>query len=352
LHKIEKNVLKGKLAMTFRLFVPLFFVFTSALTFAQDTAYKALRAVGKQRGENALGQIVSISGVYGHPQPTNWQIVLNDPSGRTGVRELQIGSGQVLSERAARSGQSATPIDLTKLNLDSDGAFHVAEQEAARSQVSFDSANYRLFAQDSSRQPIWKIELFDVNQRPVGTVRVAADTGSLISGSNWVRDSGVASVQNGPPETPRRRTSDQEVLAEPSPSKGAQTYQPPPPADYRQPQYQDVPRHQPADDYTSNASQPAPDNYNGRYANDSGSQEGESVKHRVNRYGANVYHFGATVVHRTTNAFRRVGGWFQKKFTGEDTLSPPEQNYDYDQYNQPVKPTEPYNQPVTPSPAE
>jgi hypothetical protein len=352
LHKIEKTVLKGKLAMTLRLFVPLFVVFTSGFTFAQDTAYKALRAVGKQRGESALGQIVSISGVYGHPQPTNWQVSLNDPSGRTGARELQVGSGQVLSERAARSGQRATPIDLTKLNLDSDGAFHAAEQEAARNQVSFDSANYRLFAQDASRQPIWKIELFDVNQRPVGTVRVAADTGNLIAGSNWVRGNGIASAQNRPLDIPRRRTSDQDVLAEPSPSKGAQAYQPPPPADYRQPQYQDVPRHQPADDYANDTSQPAPDNYDGRYANDSGNQEGESIKHRINRYGASVYHFGATVVHRTTNAFRKVGGWFQKRFTGEDTLSPPEQNNDSDQYNQPVQPTEPYNQPVNPSPAE
>jgi hypothetical protein len=350
LHKIEKPVLKGKLAMTLRLFVPLFVVFTSGFTFAQDTAYKALRVVGKQRGENALGQIVSISGVYGHPQPNNWQILLNDPSGRAGARELQIGSGQVLSERAARPSQSGTPIDLSKLNLDSDGAFHLAEQEAARNQVSFDSASYRLFAQGAARQPIWKIELFDFKQRPVGTVRIAADTGNLIAGSNWARGNGVASVQNGPVDTPRSRSSDQDVLAEPSPSKGAQTYQPPPPADYRQPQYQDVPRHQPADDYTNN-SQPAPDNYDGRYANDSGDHEGESIKHRVNRYGATVYHFGATVVHRTTNAFRRVGGWFQKRLTGEDTLSSPEQN-DSDQYNQPVPPSDQYNQPVTPSPAE
>jgi hypothetical protein len=350
LHKIEKPVLKGKLAMTLRLFVPLFVVFTSGFTFAQDTAYKALRVVGKQRGENALGQIVSISGVYGHPQPNNWQISLNDSSGRAGARELQIGSGQVLSERAARSSQSGTPIDLSKLNLDSDGAFHVAEQEAARNQVSFDSASYRLFAQGASRQPIWKIELFDFKQHPVGTVQIAADTGNLIAGSDWARGNGVASAQNGRVDTPRRRSSDQDVLAAPSPSKGAQTYQPPPPADYRQPQYQDVPRHQPADDYTNN-SQPAPDNYDGRYANDSGDHEGESIKHRVNRYGATVYHFGTTVVHRTTNTFRRVGGWFQKRITGEDTLSPPEQN-DSDQYNQPVPPSDQYNQPVTPSPAE
>jgi hypothetical protein len=335
------------------LFVPLCVFFTSGFAFAQDSAYKALRVVGKQRGENALGQIISISGVSGHPQPNDWQVLLSDPSGRSGTRELQVASGQVSSERSARrAGQSGVPIDLSKLNLDSDGAFHVAEREAARNQVSFDSANYRLSAEGASRQPIWKIELLDYNQRPVGTVRIAADTGNLIAGSNWARNNGTSTTQNQPIVVPRRRLSDQDVLAQPSPSKGAQTYQPPPPADYRQPQYQDVPRHQAADDYTSGSARPAPDNYDGRYANDSEGQDGESIKRRVNRYGANVYHFGASVVNRTTNTFRKVGGWFQKKFTGEDTVSPIQQNYDSDRYNQPVQPSDPYNQPVNPAPPQ
>src|SRR6202011_6252784 len=91
---------------------------------AQDTAYKALRVVGAQRGEKALNQVTAIVGQSGRPQPVAWRIVLDDPAARGGERELDIVSGQISSERTpVRSPASGSaPIDLTKLNLDSDGA--------------------------------------------------------------------------------------------------------------------------------------------------------------------------------------------------------------------------------------
>jgi hypothetical protein len=43
------------------LFVPLLVIgFTPGFVAAQDTAYKALRAMGTQRGEKALNQVVVI----------------------------------------------------------------------------------------------------------------------------------------------------------------------------------------------------------------------------------------------------------------------------------------------------
>ena len=77
-------------------------------------------------------------------------------------------------------------IDLTKLNLDSDGAFRAAEKEASRNQVGFDNVNYRLSLDAASGQPVWTVEMFDYEQRPVGTVRIAAGNGTLLSAGNWV----------------------------------------------------------------------------------------------------------------------------------------------------------------------
>src|SRR6201996_7459402 len=57
---------------------------------AQDTAHKALRAVGAQRGEKALGQVVSIVGQSGRPQPVAWRITLDDPAARGGEREFDL----------------------------------------------------------------------------------------------------------------------------------------------------------------------------------------------------------------------------------------------------------------------
>ena len=77
---------------------------------AQDTAYKALRAVGTQRGEKALSQVTAILGQSGRPQPVAWRVLLNDPAARGGQRELDIVSGQVTSER--------TPAAASRIGID------------------------------------------------------------------------------------------------------------------------------------------------------------------------------------------------------------------------------------------
>jgi hypothetical protein len=317
--------------MNRRLFVLVMAVaFAPGFVTAQDTAYKALRVVGAQRGEKALNQVTAIVGQSGRPQPVAWRVVLDDPAARGGERELDIVSGQVSSERApVRSPASGSaPIDLTKLNLDSDGAFRAAEKEARRNQVGFDSVNYRLSADAGSGQPVWNLEMFDYEQRPVGNVRIAAGNGALLSAGNWVSEN--RSVRSPQP----RQHGDSEALAGPPPPPVDDVNAPP--ADYRQPAYQE----------------------RKDYSEESADHSGETVGQRANRYGASVVQFGQTVAHKTTRAFQTVGGWFQEKFTGHNTIDPKhgqdddndEQEPSADPYNQPVQPRDPYSRPVTPPP--
>jgi hypothetical protein len=70
---------------------------------------------------------------------------------------------------------------------------------------------------------------------------------------------------------------------------------------------------------------------------------------KAHRYGETVVHFGEEVVNKTERAARRIGGWFQKKFTGQDTISPEATGEVYDQG--PASP-DPYSQPVRPVPPE
>jgi hypothetical protein len=304
--------------------------FAPGFVSAQDTAYKALRAVGAQRGEKALGQVVTIVGQSGRPQPVAWRVTLDDPAARGGEREFDIVSGQISSERTpVRPPVSGfAPIDLTKLNLDSDGAFRTAESEASRNHIGFASANYRLSVDRASSQPVWTVEMFDYEQRPVGTVRIAAGNGTLLSAGNWVSGGRVA-------RSPRvEQHDDSEALAGPPPANGIANPSP----DYRQPEYQD--RNDPdgdSDDHT-----------------------GETIGQRANRYGSSVVQFGETVAHKTTRAFQTVGGWFQEKFTGRNTIDPKhgqngdndndEQDSSSDPYSRPVQPRDPYSQPVNPAP--
>jgi hypothetical protein len=328
--KSETYVEKGKLLMKRWLFVLLVAgACVPGFVSAQDTAYKALRVVGAQRGEKALGQVVSIVGQSGRPQPVAWRVTLDDPAARGGEREFDIVAGQISSERTpARPPASGfAPIDLTKLNLDSDGAFRTAETEASRNQVGFDSANYRLSLDRGSGQPVWTVEMFDYEQRPVGTVRIAAGNGTLLSAGNWV--SGGRVVRG--PQT--RQPDDAEALAGPPPANGIVN----PPPDYHQPQYQ-------------GGSDPD---------SDSDDHTGENIGQRANRYGSSVVQFGEKVAHKTTRAFQTVGGWFQEKFTGRNTIDPKhgqndddndEQDSSGDPYSQPVQPRDPYSQPVAPPP--
>jgi hypothetical protein len=289
------------------------FLLTVPIRAEENTAYTALRLIGNLRGEETLKQVLAVSGESGNPQPGMWTIVLDDPAARGGVRELQIVSNQVASERTPVSSELAggKTIDLNQLNLDSDGAYQVAEEEAKKNGVSFGQANYRLTVDPDTGKPLWVVHLLDSQKQDVGIVKVAADNGTLVGSSNWTNGSsgGLASQGSLP-------NSDQEVLN--------QT-----PESSEQPGI-----HKRSPDTDSESGYVRRDYSNGN----------ESFSDRARRYGQSVQHYGQSVESTVERAFRKAGGWIQKKITGKDTISLPPRNdtdesdSDQDQYSQPVHP--------------
>ena len=145
------------------------------------TAYEALRVVGTELGRGALNHIVTIAGVKGNPQPERWKIVLEDPEGR-GVRELQVADGKIDSDNGsdhsiAGSTEGAT-ITVSRLNLDSSGAFAVASHTAEASHTGFATADYTLRT-DERGEPIWIVTLLNRSSRPVGTIYIGATRGTV-----------------------------------------------------------------------------------------------------------------------------------------------------------------------------
>ena len=141
--------------------------------------YEALRVVGSEFGRDALQQIVSIRGSKGDPQPKKWKIVVEDPQGG-GVRELQVADGKIDSDdEAARdlagSTEGAT-IDVSRLNLDSSGAYTVASHTAEASHTSFATADYTLRTDDRG-EPMWIVTLRNRSSRPVGTIYIGGTQG-------------------------------------------------------------------------------------------------------------------------------------------------------------------------------
>ncbi|HEX8311196.1 MAG TPA: hypothetical protein VF614_07770, partial [Chthoniobacteraceae bacterium] len=149
---------------------------------AAETAYTALRVVGKSKGESTLNRVVELRGRSGTPEPAVWKVVLDEPSARGGIREFDVQRGRIVGERApaAPSGSPGAPMNFTQLNLDSEGAFTVANQEMQKNRVPFDRIDYTLRSGNGGGAPVWRLEMFDGAAGRVATMEIAADTGAIL----------------------------------------------------------------------------------------------------------------------------------------------------------------------------
>ena len=165
-----------------KLFSPLLFIAATLSAQEQGTAYDALRVLGQEAGRDAVNRVISIVGIDGAPQPEKWKLLVADQGARGGVREIEIGDGRIISERAPREGvigssESAT-INTARLNLDSTGAYAVASHTADKSGTPFATVSYTLRSAERG-DPVWIVTLRDEARWPVGTIYVGANRGNV-----------------------------------------------------------------------------------------------------------------------------------------------------------------------------
>ena len=172
-------------------FIPLLLLVAPAVAQERPTAYQALRTVGTQLNRDFVNHVISVTGTNGNPQPETWKILLDDPRARGGVREVEVGNGRIVSERtplrSAVEGSLGAVIDTAKLNLDSSGAFTVAQQTASKSHIAFATADYTLRADGAIRSGWWQLQ--GQNGEPgrqifIGQMRHDTRTEGLFSGSD------------------------------------------------------------------------------------------------------------------------------------------------------------------------
>ena len=164
-----------------RSFIALLLLATPVCAQENATAYEALRVVGTQFGRGALNHVVLITGVKGDPQPEKWKIILENPDSR-GVRELQVAEGKIDStdrpDRSTAGSTEGATINVSRLNLDSSGAFAVASHTAEASHTRFATADYALRT-DERGEPIWIVTLLNRSSRPVGMIYIGATRGTV-----------------------------------------------------------------------------------------------------------------------------------------------------------------------------
>ncbi len=169
------------------------------------TAYEALQVVKKARGDGVLKQLVEVRGETGQPQPQSWTILMSDPSARGGIREFVVTGGEIASERTPVRGYTvgtgAFPVlNFTRLNLDSDGAFRVANTHATNAKLGFHTVDYTLRTNDTDGAPMWVLHLFDYMGAPVGNLEVSAENGKVVRALEVdpdAREKPVAETESG-----------------------------------------------------------------------------------------------------------------------------------------------------------
>jgi hypothetical protein len=179
------------------------FAVTAGIASAQETAYAAMRVVSAEKGSGILDKLVEVRGKDGGPQPEAWTLLFNDPSARGGVREIVVQEGAILSERTPLGGFSGVGdlpvLPAARLNLDSDGAFRIAEQEAQRKGIGFHWLNYTLrFDATAGEGPLWILQLIDYSRANVGTIVISAETLHVVRGLGETRAPQSADFSEAP----------------------------------------------------------------------------------------------------------------------------------------------------------
>lgn len=153
----------------------------------------ALNILGQKFGADHFQWIVEMRAFNGVPQPKEWSVVVYDPASIYLLNEYWVGDGRAVNEgpydKLYPDKAPIGYIDFAKLKLDSVAAFTVAEGEARKARVGFDSLNYVLRAREYSNEPVWILALVDAEQRLVGKVHVSGVTGSVLR-TIWINRQG------------------------------------------------------------------------------------------------------------------------------------------------------------------
>lgn len=147
-----------------------------------QTAYSALKVAAGRVGRDSQNRVLQVSGKAGKPEPVVWQILVENPGASSGDgQQLDVRAGKVAALRSLHL--SLPRLNLSQIQIDSDGVFSVSNGEAVRSGVSFDRLDYTLSVDASLGRPVWRVELWDGPANRVGSLKIAADTAQILERS-------------------------------------------------------------------------------------------------------------------------------------------------------------------------
>ncbi len=280
-------------AMRFSL-IALFCAVSTAVHAA--TAYDALGTVGKLRGDKTLDRVLEVRGLNGTPSPRSWKITVEDSAARSGVREFDVEGTKLVSERAPSNAVAGSPLNVNRLNLDSDGVNTIATREAKKAGYHYDHTDYVLRAGSKGGTPVWEVRLVDGQSGDIATLHLSADTGTVLSSDGLTR----SRANTAPPPAPVAQRANR---PEPRYTEPRYTEERPPEPRYSEPRQDRA----------------------GRRAPSEGLQRvGDGLNNFIVRSGFHMQ-----------RRFRQIGDKFHNLFTGDnrDTAGPHRSRDDYNDPN-------------------
>jgi len=153
------------------------------------SARESLGLVSSQFGPQAVQWVAEMRAQGGIPQPSDWQILAYDSRAPKLLYRFWAGGG-----RAGDGGieNLRYPDDVpfgyftsSQIGVDSVAAFTIAEGEARKARMAFDSCDYLLRLREYSTEPVWRLELLDATRRLVGKLYISAGNGQVLR-TIWV----------------------------------------------------------------------------------------------------------------------------------------------------------------------
>lgn len=162
----------------------------SPSSLAQGTSAKqAIGALSTQFGPQSVQWIAEMEALGGVPQPARWEVLAYDSRAPLLLYRFRSGAGQVAD---GGTEMQRYPVDLpvgyfsiNQVMVDSVAAFTIAEAEARKAKINFDSCDYFLRVREYTTEPIWRLELRDTARRVVGKVYLSGITGQVMR-TLWV----------------------------------------------------------------------------------------------------------------------------------------------------------------------
>ncbi len=162
-------------------------VFVSGTLFGQEgalTSRGALDMIAQRFGPESVEWIVELRGEKGVPQPEEWELMAFNKRAPRLLHWFSVNDRRVKDEGEDEEYYPKRPplgyVSINDVRVDSKAAFTIAEAEASKAQMGFDSLNYLLRIREFSREPIWRVELIDADRMLVGQVYISAENGEVL----------------------------------------------------------------------------------------------------------------------------------------------------------------------------